>query len=400
MIKKLFFLLFLIIGSLVSFSVTIAALESSLQVTSTITPSTIAPGNDGYVQITITNVGTAYAERVEIKLISLDSPLIPKTQFVFYPSLGGLEVGKSITTTFKFSVPASATSGFYTAKFSLSACDGSVCKETIHYTIITVQAPSSLEITSVSPSSFKIGENATLNFTLANIGDISINNVIVSWKNPAILPLGSSDRIFIQSINARQTLQVPVQVVVKPDVTSGIYSFSITIEYTNQVGAKQTVNSTVGIAIKGEYAFIIVLDSQDIVAPGTQGSVNIKIINTGNQEAQFLVLRVLSSEPLIQITPSETYIGNLESDDYETERFTFKVSKTSSPGTYPLKLEINYKDLYGKFYVEEYSVNVEVSSVSELPKEPMFSPIITAGALIILIILAYFGYKKFVKIKK
>jgi len=373
MIKKYILFLFLLGGMLVSLPF-VNALEPSLQVTTTLTPSTIVPGNDGYVQLTITNVGTAYANKVVVKLISLDSPLVARTYFSSY-DLGGLGIGKSVSTLFRFSVPSDTTSGFYTAQFSTEACDASVCRETTQHVIITVQAPSSLEIISVNPNSFKIGEKTTLNFTLINTGDIVINNVIISWENPAILPLGSSDRIFIQTIDAKQTLEVPVQAVVKPSATSGVYSFSIIIEYTDQTGTEQTVNSTVGITVAGEYSFLVGIEKTENMYSGEKGKIIISITNKGTGTAEFLTVKPIFGLEVIK----EIYIGDLESDDYDTASFDLDL-KNIKPGKYSLNINITYKDSYNQEFSEEKVIEFNIT------QRPLEIPLIIKIVLILFIL--------------
>lgn len=380
MIKKYILFLFLLGGTLVSLPF-VNALEPSLQVTTTLTPSTIVPGNDGYVQLTITNVGTAYANKVVVKLISLDSPLVARTYFSTY-GLGGLGIGKSVSTLFRFSVPSDTASGFYTAQFSTETYDGSVCRKTTQHVIITVQAPSSLEIISVNPNSFKIGEKTTLNFTLINTGDIAINNVIISWENPAIFPLGSSDRIFIQTIDAKQTLKVPVQAVVDPSTTSGVYSFSIIIEYTDQTGTKQTVNSTVGITVAGEYSFLVGIEKTENLYSGEKGEITISITNKGTGTAEFLTVKSIFGLEVVK----EIYIGDLESDDYDTASFDLDL-KNIKPGKYSLNINITYKDSYNQKFSEEKVIEFNIT------QRPLEIPL-TVKIILILFILAVVYWKR------
>ena len=370
--------------------VTIATAETSLQVSSSVTPSILTPGNDGYIQLVITNIGTSYIDKVKIRLDSLDSPLIPITSFTT-SGFGGLAAGKSISTIFKFSVPSDTPSGFYVAKFTVSACDSSnICKDTDVYAPITVKTTSALQLTSITPDSVKVGEKINLTFNLENSGS-DITNINLIWSNPAITPLGMSNRIYIPSMKANEVRQIPVETIVQPDITPGVYPFTILITYTDKTGTQQTLNTTVGITITSKFNFVVTLDSQDILYPGTTGSAVISIANAGKQEARFLTVEAPESQVFTQIIPGKVYVGNLKSDDYDSERFTFKVAPVT-PGIYPFKVRLEYQDLYGNNYNETYEVNLRVSSVAVNKKGLSTSTILLL--VVIAAIIIYIIYKK------
>ncbi|MCX6819205.1 MAG: hypothetical protein NT129_04375, partial [Candidatus Aenigmarchaeota archaeon] len=76
----------------------------TLQISSATTPSTVAPGNDGYITLTITNVGTTYVDTLKIKSIKIDSPIIMKST-LYQDSLGSLGPTKATSATIRFDVP-------------------------------------------------------------------------------------------------------------------------------------------------------------------------------------------------------------------------------------------------------------------------------------------------------
>ncbi|MFQ6055113.1 MAG: CARDB domain-containing protein, partial [Methanosarcinales archaeon] len=100
------------------------ATAPALQVSTNVTPSSIAPGEDGFVQITITNVGTVTADKVVVTLDSIDNPLVSKTIFSA-EGIGGLEAAKSTYTVFRFSVPPETPEGYYNIQFKIKSCENS-----------------------------------------------------------------------------------------------------------------------------------------------------------------------------------------------------------------------------------------------------------------------------------
>jgi hypothetical protein len=143
-----------------------------------------------------------------------------------------------------------------------------------------------------------------------------------------------------------------------------------------------------GIKVYGNINLITTLNSQDMVAGGTSGSMEIKIANAGTMEVQFLQLTVLDSQYLNEIVPNSIYVGSLKSDDYDTERISFKVGTGVSKGVYPVSFELVYQDPFGKEFTETKTVDLSVLSKEELGnnvENPIWqiAPIILVAALLV-----------------
>lgn len=361
----------------------------SIEVITSLTPSTIHPGNEGYIQITVTNVGLTPIDKVSIQLLSIDSSLTPLTTFP--SSLGGLESGKSLYAIFKFSVKSSTPPGFYVVKFLIKACSGGTCKEVVSYSIVPVETISRIEIKSLEPSSLKIGEEATLNLTLRNKGESEISDIIIIWNNPSIIPLGSSNRIIVDSLLPNEEIHLPIKVIVDPNTIPGIYPFNLMMMFTDKTGNQQVLNNTVGIKIEGDIDFIVTLESEENILPNSKGKINVRVANSGTENARFLTLHSYSKYATID--PKTIYIGTLDSDDYDTETLTLFLGNIQ-PGNYPLTLQLNFRDSYGNFYSKNYTLEFQVFSPLEVQKKKGTS-ISTILLIIFLFSTIYLIFKNF-----
>ncbi len=202
--KKLFLIL-----TILAFLPSIVLAQASLQVTSTVTPDPVVPGNDGYVEFVITNVGNTTADSLKASLQRIESPLKAESTS-FIESIGALRTNQVKSFIFKFSVPSNTASGFYIIEFKLSSCSDGVCRNTIQSAAVTVQSPSSLRIDSIEPNELRIGENTTVNLVLKNAGGNEINNIQLKWNSSSdILPFGSDDEEFVSRIQANQQYTIP-----------------------------------------------------------------------------------------------------------------------------------------------------------------------------------------------
>ena len=342
-------------------------------------PTTVAPGSDGYLQLVLKNVGTSAASNIKVNTMSYSQYVIVDTSGI--GDLGSLGNGESTTTLFKFSVSGRAPSGLYTVKFSIDYCDSS-CTEINPTAIISVQAPSTLQITSVEPSILAAGETTTLTFNLANSGADVINNIVLSWQMPnnEILPLGLSNRQFIPSLSGGALITIPMNVSVSSSVTPGVYPLTVNMQYFDKSGARQNVTTTIGMKIGGTTDFDVV------VQDSSSGTTSLSIANIGVNPATSVAVSIPEQQNFAVSGASSVFLGTLNSGDFGVASFQISSrfananrsatvspnggSATVSPSQIPtarnLNVEISYSDTSGARQVAKkvVSLNPSVSAIS------------------------------------
>ncbi|HLD49337.1 MAG TPA: hypothetical protein VJB11_03150 [archaeon] len=365
---------FIIIMLLLAYTANAAEL---LQIESKTNPASIVPGSAGYIELKLANIGSTGIERIELSSANFATEIKQKTP-VYLEDLGSLDAGKTLSIIKEFSVASNAAPGFYTATFNIRACQSNLCKSYVHYGVITVQSPANIELSSVEPTELKPGENETIFFTLNNFADNALSNVAISWEDPSrtILPYGMDNRKTVSEIKAKSQAKIPMAVIVIPDAKSNIYPLAVKISYTDNVGSQHTSNSTVGISIKGDMSFIVTLESSN------EKEISVKIANSGTQDAQFLTVKASADFPL---NPQTVYVGELKSDDYDTEKFFVSPGE----GKNEIKLLLEYKDVYGKTYSEEKMIEFLVQKA--VSNQPSYT---YAIVIVFALILAYIFYKK------
>ncbi len=382
------FVAMLVFSLLASFAL---ADEKSIQITSSVTPSSVSPGNNGYITLSITNSGTLSVDKLKVYAdtsLPLDAT---------YLDMGRLASLKSTSAIFKFSVPSSTKPDFYTAKFTVEYCYENDCRENIHHAVINVKEVTSLELVSLTPDSLKTGRNETITFKLKNNGG-DISNLVFVWEEPndMILPLGTDNRKFVPHLGSGGSYDIEVNALANPEATIGLYPISVQMTYDDRTGTRQSINSTIGMRVVGDFDFVSLLESQDILAAGKTGNAEIKTVNRGDLEAKFLTLSLSSDS--FYIDPDYVYIGNTKPDDYDTEKL-WLTTKNVPSGNYPLNVELSYKDTYGNSYTETQSIDIYVSSPEAYAaSQPQAS--YDWLYFIIFLVVAYILYRKFWKKKK
>jgi hypothetical protein len=382
----------------------VLAAEPLVQATISVYPTTISPGNDGYIQLTLRNSGTLPANRISISSVSWDRMIIPYGTWV--GDIGALGVGDSLISLYKFSVSNNASSGLYTVTFNIEYCQDSYCKTINPNAIITVQSPSVVELISINPTSLKLGEKANITFTIANKGSSQINNVIFTWSTQgnAILPLGSDNRIIIPVINANSFYEIPVEVSVSPNAIPGLYSLSISIQYQDKTGANQSISSVAGIEVGGETDFDV------SVQESTSTLTTLAITNIGTTTAYSTVVRIPQQENFRVIGTSSNVLGNLNAGDYTLASFQILPTRNfTQDANRKLLVEISYTDAVGIRRVVEKDVEIGMflNTTFTRTRTTQFQAPLSNGLLYIIIgiigiicVILFFQARKWIKRKK
>ena len=293
---------------------------AGLQVTFTTNPTIVAPGTNGYIEVNLKSIGGA-TNYIDITASSWD-PNTVISQGNWEVDVGSLDSGESYSVIYEFKVPSTASPGLYQVVFEITG--GNTIRQTA---VIQVQDATVLDITSVTPTSIKIGEATTLLFNITNNGGDSIQNALFTWtdQNNLILPVGADNRVTITSIAAKNHTELPITVMASSGISPGIYPLTIRIEYYDRTGTKQIVNSTVGMQISGTTTFDLV------VSTSTSGSTTFSVVNTGANVASSVIVSI-PSQPNYQTSGvSSASVGNLDAGDYTLA--TFQLISTTSNTT-------------------------------------------------------------------
>jgi hypothetical protein len=356
-----------------------------LQVSFTTNPIVVSPGGNGYIELILKNTGSETVKYIDIETEILDSSVI-KYQGNWDVHIGSLGWGESTNSIYEFSIPTTANPGLYQVIFETvsSAWDTKVTA------FIRVEDSSVLDLVSVSPSSINIGEVRTLTFNISNNGGSSTGNILFTWEDPndLILPVGSDNRITVSSIPAGNYTEIPVNVVASPAISPGVYPLTITMEFYDRTGTKQTITSEVGIQVNGTTDFEIIL--QESMGVGT----TFAVANSGANVASSVIVSIPSQLNYMVSGASSVSLGNLDAGDYTLA--TFQISSAdwenntqrpdksfmerpsdfnfsrpegfrgSESGINDLIVEVSYTDLFGVRQTVEKEVDFSSFSSSNL----------------------------------
>ncbi|MFH0868022.1 MAG: COG1361 S-layer family protein [Candidatus Woesearchaeota archaeon] len=254
-----------------------------------------------------------------------------------------------------------------------------------------------------NPSVIKPGEKATVDITFKNIAEILLKKIRVKIKlgGVPLAPLGSTNEKVIDKIDKNEEANVVFDLIGEPDAQSGIYKVPVEFVYFDGLGNSYSRNSTIGLVIGSEPDLAVNIDSTTIQQAGSPGEVSIKIVNKDVNEIKFLNVKLVESDDYTIISPEDVYVGNIDSDDYETAEFKlFVKNKKKENVLLPILLE--YRDANNKEYIENIKLELPLYTTSEAKQLGLAEGNGKVGFFVVIavVVAGLFAYRRWRKGKK
>lgn len=233
---------------------------------------------------------------------------------------------------------------------------------------VYVLGKNKISVSDVSPTLLEPGKLTGVVFTLDNAGSSPIRDLTFSWKQPnnLILPVGSDNKKYIDSIAIGEQAKITFTMTTNPDTTPGVYPVILTMNYTNG-NTISTVTSEIGFIVGGTTDF-------DISAEGSSGQVSLSIANIGANNANSVMVEIPEQQSFSATGASSTIVGNLNRGDYTTATFQIasRISRNATAGGFDqgmaanqsLLVRIYYTDTTGQRQSIEKQVSVPAGTFS------------------------------------
>ncbi len=358
------------------------------------TPFPAEPGKDLDLKLIISNWGYKSATNVNITL-ELKSPFELKSGETSTKIYNSIWSGKSLEVEYNLRVDSNAVSGNYKLNVNLIYYSDSVRYEkTEEIEIRVVGKPDIILINTTGIENAKPKSNFDLCFNYKNIGTGPAKNTKISFSTTQTVFAPKISNLYIGEIKAGEVKETCLNFYINTSTPSE-YSLPITFSYENELSESQTPQTYyVSIPVIEENEPFVYLDSQTKFGQNSLGSLTIGIANRGLSRIKYLTVNLEKSDCFELLDTNTRYIGNIESDDYDT--VDFDIINNCEPGMHSFVVKINYKDEYGNSYELEKTLSMKVYSKTELA---LLSPPNTTFYWVILIVLIFLGYYLFIRKK-
>jgi hypothetical protein len=363
MLKKNIFAIitFLLLMNMVS------AVENSYLTTTLMKyePQPAEPGKYVKVYVKLQNNGTRTAENVVLQIIptypfSLDIRTLDEKYI-------GLLGGKSFhVAEFDLKVDENAVQGTNTFKvrYNIDSTRQSWAEQELSLTVQSLDAVLAISKLRTEPKNIVPGSIGSVKIELENLADSYLTDIKVeldlSSNDIYFAPYNSASQKNIYQLATGEKKELSFDILAFPDAEAQVYKIPIDITYYDNMGTEYTLSDVIGVIVNSEPDVKVTVDSTDILKDKMVGSVTLKIVNKGFNNIKFLNLKITPTDKFDILSASpEEYVGNLDSDDYETVEFTFLI-KDSEEIDIPLKIE--YYDPNNNFYEENLVVRLKIHS--------------------------------------
>ncbi len=329
----------------------------------TVTPSVLAPGGYGRIQVTLTNTaGTAVlkessglstggefqttkstdipAEIDSIELVGTGIKVIDGN----FRQFGAIGPGQSINVT--FSVQAPTTEGLYFPEVWVGINGGKNVRYPVPVNVNTgeyvMQSPT-LVISKDLPEGVNPGDSFPVNLTISNAGAIRASDIILTTSTSSS-SLGSKgpNTMSLESLNGGEAVAVTLEFMTDRFVPVGLQKVNLSIDYKLPDGSPKHQDEVIEIPIKGEseLGFVSVDTSPRKVTAGQPFDLTIRIENTGSGEAK----QVAATVDLPMTGTKQSFIGKIKPGNDAPAIFMLDGVRG---GTYDYNVSITYTDDIG-----------------------------------------------------
>jgi len=234
------------------------------------------------------------------------------------------------------------------------------------FLIIFMSYASALVINSVSmsPEAMGPGDSSSIIISLKNNGDNDLTDVSVSldFTNLPLAPYNSGSDFNINELNSGKIKDASFEIIAFNDAVSGIYKIPVKISYTED-SVPKVQSSVISVTINS-VPVIDVSYEDGLLLKGQNTKVTLKVINKGLSNVKFLEVDVASSTKYNIISQNNVYIGDVDSNDFQTADFNI-IFNNNAPRSVNLPVTVKYKDVTNKEYIKNFDITLKTYTTQE-----------------------------------
>jgi hypothetical protein len=377
-------------------------------------PDPVEPGETVELRFSIKNTGASTAKSTEFKIMP-EYPFELANEEDEIKEVGDVPVYDAeeiitgeATVTYKILVDKDVMDGEYDLQIAYRTEGGLSRGNWIEFDTFKIKVGGKatnvvIEKIETSPEKVSPGQEVEVTLTVANNGNSIVEDMTITLNledTAAISPLKTSSQAVISQISARQTQDVVFDVIITPDAEIKVYEIPVTMSYSDQRNNEYEKTTYIAIPVDAEPEYVLNMEETEVYTEGQSGEITVSLSNIGVSNINYATLSILPSNDYIILSSDTVYIGNLESDDYETAQF--KIYTQDYKEELPVLFRLIYKDNYNRNYDDEITLSMNMFSSWKAKKYGLVQGS-SAWTIIILVILVGAGswyWWKYKKVKK
>ena len=317
--------------------------------------STLHAGDDGILNLVVSNTGGYRAENVELYLTGAQT-LEGEKRF----NVGTVDAGKSKTILVSLKISSQASTGLksitvvidYDGYLSDGARDNK--RQTKWEVPITIQGSPNFEVELGKTTYYKdtLDELTISGFTRDGVDDLT-----ATLSSTCITFMGSSRKYVGDLVQGQQ---YSVTYAIKP-TAAGACEVTLSFLYTDDSGSTATDTATLGLNIEEAGVDFKVLNVSYLpTGPGENVKLNIALKNVGRAVSEDTSASIVLSEPFVPVDTTEKYVGSVSGGEVIEVGFDVSVGWDAEIQPYSIPLNISYK-VGGSSYSVGKNIGLDVT---------------------------------------
>lgn len=335
-------------------------------------PDPVEPGETVELRFSIKNTGASTAKNAEFKVIA-EYPFTAIGDEI--KSVGDISVydsekivtGES-TVIFKVLTDKDVQDGEYDIKLAYRTEGGISRGNWIEFDAFKVKVGGKatnvvIAEAKTSPQRIAPGQETEVTLTIANNGNSIIEDATITLNledTDAISPLRTSNEAVISKIDGGESTEVAFNLIITPDAEIKVYEIPVKMTYSDLRNNAYEKTAYIAIVVDAEPEYVLNIEETEVYTEGQSGTIVVSLSNIGVSDINYATLTLLQSENYVILSSDTVYIGNLESDDYETAQF--KIFAKDYVKELPVRFRLLYKDGYNNNYDEEIILTMNMFS--------------------------------------
>jgi hypothetical protein len=370
-------------------------------------PDPVAPWEYVDLRLKVENHGTQPVEELYVKLDSgfpLQIPASLNTEKYLGTLWGGLYGSYGVVLNYRVRLSDNAAQGPNKFNVMYRSGNGEWASVELELNVRALHDMVAVDSIAINPEIIKAGDTASILFSIQNLGGTEIKDISVKldFTEPGIpfVPDRELSQKLLSVLRPHEIGKLAFNIRVDPNAASRLYKIPLIIEYYDALNTKFTKTDVVGLEVGGRPELFVGLEQTSIFTSGTTGDVILNIVNNGETDVKFLKVKIAEQEYFVVLDGQEQYIGNLDSDDYETVRLKMHLKSNCSCFTIPVELE--YKDTLNNEYRETRHIEIPYYTRADAIKFGLVQRSNSVGILIVIVIVlgGYLMYRKHKKRKQ
>ncbi len=407
--KKLITIL-LITLLLVPASLAVLSGSNSPQVKATLvsqTPDPVEPGQVVTVKFKIENDGGATSQDTIAKI----NPVYPFSLHgdVAEKNIGNIlssaVSGNAVIVEFKLKVDKDAPEGETEIELRLTNKEGSGIAYVNDDFLIDIQTNDAvLDITSIKtePTQIAPGEAAKVHITVKNLADSLLRDIKFKLDfdddDLPLAPYQSSSERRLAQLDSEYQDTLSFNIIASPDAAPGLYKVPVTITYNDEQAKAYSISDILAVSVGDTPKIKPFIRKSSTLKSASPGKITLGIANAGTTDVKFVELFILPSEDYQLVSTSDYfYIGDIDSDDTESEELDIYINSRTKKLSLPVKLK--YVDANNKPFQQQFDLEMNLYSSSQLRRFGVLAPSKAGSTLFLIIIIAgvILYYKRYYK---